>query len=437
MSRAFVVAGARVRHETATVADLEAATHAEPAERLRELAARDGVSEAFLLQTCNRVEEYVVAPTPDAAVAALADAVAGVDPALVERTDHEASLRHLLRVAAGLESQVLGEDEVLGQLRRAYGTAQEAGAVGPVLEAALLKAIHVGERARTETAINDGTVSLGSAAVQLAERERGLDGRVALLVGAGRMAGVVACGLADAGVAELRVVNRSPDRARALVEGLTVPTTTAGLDALGEHLAAADVAVTTTASPDPVVTAADLEDAGPTLLIDLAQPRDVAPTADEREWIDRRDLDALRAVTDATHEERREAAAEVEAIVDEEYALLIDQLKRHRADDVIRGMYRGAEGIKRREVERAVARLEADGLTDDQRETVEALADALVSQLLAVPTRSLREAAAEDDWETIASAIQLFDPSRLGGAVPADWPEVDGTLAARAAESDD
>jgi len=124
-----------------------------------------------------------------------------------------------------------------------------------------------------------------------------------------------------------------------------------------------------------------------------------------------RDLDGLRSVTESTHEERREAAREVEAIVEEEFDLLLDQYKRARADAVISGMYRGAERIKEAEVRRALDRLDLDA---EDEEVLESLADSLVSQILAVPTKSLRDAAGEDDWETISTAIDLFDPT--GGA---------------------
>jgi len=421
VSRAFTVTGARVAHDAAPVAVLEAATRDDVEARLHELAARDGVAEAFCLQTCNRVEEYVVTEVASAGESALADFGAGVDPSHVVRTDHETSLRHLLRVAAGLESQVLGEDQVLGQLRDAYLTAERVGVLGPVLEAALLKAIHVGERARTETAINDGTVSLGSAAVQLADRERGLADRRVLLVGAGEMATIVANGLAYRNVAELTVVNRTPARAAALADSLAIPARADGLESLATHLAAADVVITATGSHEPVIERGHVANAGPTLLVDLAQPRDVADGVDDVPGIEVFDLDALEAVTTATHEERRAAAAAVEDIVEAEFEQLMDGYKRRRADAVIRGMYRGAERIKRRELQTALSKLDrGDGLSGAQRAVVEGLADALVNQLLAVPTESLRDAAAEDDWETVASAIRLFDPSLLTGAVPAE-----------------
>ena len=421
MSRAFTLTGARLAHGSAPVAALEAATHDDPAARLRELLGRDEVAEAFLLQTCNRVEEYVVTATPSGGAAALEDFGPGIDEDHVVRTGHEGSLRHLLRVAAGLESQVLGEDQILGQVRSAFRAAEAEGAVGPVLEAALLKAIHVGERARTETGINDGTVSLGSAAVQLAEAERDLAGTSALVVGAGEMATVVANALVTAGVGDLRILNRTPERAVELAEGLALPTRAGGLDELAAGLEAAEVAVVATASHDPIVRAREVEGAGETLLIDLGQPRDVAEGAAERDGVVVHDLDALEAVTAATHEDRREAAETVEAIVDEEFDLLIDQYKRRRADAVIRGMYRGAERVKEQEVATAIGRLGGeDELSEAQLAVVEELADALVAQLLAVPTKSLRQAAAEDDWETVASAIQLFDPTLLDEEPPAE-----------------
>jgi glutamyl-tRNA reductase len=433
VNRAFTITGARVDHRSAPVSVLEAANHEDPEARLRELTDREAVAESFLLQTCNRVEEYVVTGTPEAGEAALADFGGNADDHVV-RSGHEASLRHLLRVAAGLESQVLGEDQILGQVRSAYRAAEEAGTVGPVLEAALLKAIHVGERARTETPINDGTVSLGSAAIQLVERERGLSGATVLIVGAGEMATVVGKGMATSDVGDLRLLNRTPERAAQLAAELAMPVRTGGLDELKTHARDADIVISSTGSDDPVLRPDHVAGAGETLVIDLAQPRDVAPTVAERPEIEVHDLDALESVTAATHEERREAAEAVEAIVETEFGLLIDQYKRRRADAVIRGMYRGAETVKERELETALTKLDAVGaLTAEQREVVEGLADALVAQLLAVPTKSLREAAAEDDWETIASAIQLFDPALLDEEPPVELL----ALAAEAAEAAD
>ncbi len=410
MTGAFVVSGVRVTYHRADVADLEAASFEEWRDRVDDLLASEGVTEAAVLQTCNRVEEYVVAESEAVGRAALSE-FPELDAGAVVEMDQSGSLRHLLRVAAGLESQVLGEDQILGQVREAYAEAADRGALGDVLEPALLKAVHVGERARTETAINEGTVSLGSAAIDLAQEEHGLGGRTVAVVGAGEMASAVATSL-PGDVAEVRVLNRTTERAEELGRDIDPTATADDLSSLSTHIPDVDVVFSATGSRDPVIDADTARAAGETLLFDLGQPRDVAAAASDVPGVTVRDLDGLRTVTEATHEERAAAAREVEAIVDEELDLLFEQYKRARADAVISGMYRGAERIKEAEVRRALGRL--DDVDAEDREVVESLADTLVSQILAVPTKSLRDAAAEDDWETITTAIDLFDPT--GGA---------------------
>lgn len=405
------VTGVGVSHRRVAVSELEAASWPDPTARLETLLDREDVDEAFLLQTCHRVEEYVVTPEPSSGAAAVDDFATGVSSEAIESMGHRGSLRHLLRVAAGLDSQVIGEDEILGQVKRAYRLADGIGALGEILDPAVLKAIHVGERARTETAINEGNVSLGSAAVELADGELGVDGRDVLLVGAGGIAKTVASRVADHGPSSLAIANRSLSNAEALAADLSIPATAVGLRDLPKRASMSDLVFTATGSDDPVLARRDLAGSDGTLVVDLGQPRDVDGGVESIPGITVRDLDDLRTVVDSSVSERAEAADSVEEIVDEELDLLLDQHKRARADAVIAGMYRGAEYIKRREVDSALSKLETDGaVTPQEREVVEGLADTLVSQLLAIPTRSLREAALEDDWETITSAIQLFDP---------------------------
>lgn len=410
-----VIQGVTVAHQRATVDEIESAAGADEETTVRDLLARDGVDEAFALQTCNRAEAYVVTEAAADGRAALADFAPEVRDGAVREIDHEESLRHLMRVAAGLESLVLGEDQIIGQLRRAFETARGAGGIGPVLDPAITKALHVGERARTETTINEGVVSLGSAAVELADRKCDLAGTTALVVGAGEMGRIAARAFDDTGVSELVVANRTVPHASHLAEEVTTTATGVPLDDAPDAAARADVLVTATNSPEPVLDRADLAAAGRTLVIDLAQPRDVAPTVAELEGVDAYDIDSLETITDRTRAQRREAAAEVEAMIDEEFDRLLDSFKRRQADEAISAMYESAEMVKERELRTAVSRLEAQGeLTDEQRETVASLADALVGQLLAAPTKSLRDAAAEDDWTTIQTALGLFDPE-FGG----------------------
>jgi glutamyl-tRNA reductase len=429
-----VVTGVSVAHDEADVEQVETAA-ADEKRRVEALLARDPVLEAFAIETCNRAEAYVVTDDPEEGEAVLADAMPDLPDDVVRWMDHEESLRHLLRVAAGLESLVLGEDQILGQVRQAYETARGVGGIGELLDPAVTKAIHVGERARTETAINEGVVSLGSAAVELAEGERDLADATAVVVGAGEMGTLAARSLAAAGVEDLAVVNRTVPHAEHVADDVDAEAAAAGLDALADLLAAADVAVTATGSDDPVVRPGDAREAGDTLVVDIAQPRDVAPAAEAAGGLDVRDLDDLEAVTERSREQRREAAAAVETMVDQEFGRLLEQFKRRRADDVIATMYESAEGVKERELRKAVQKLQASGdLTADQREVVESMADALVGQLLAAPTKSLRDAAQEDDWTTIDTALQLFDPefgpeeAGTEGATKPDWVPEDAEI---------
>jgi glutamyl-tRNA reductase len=417
-----VVQGVRVSHDVTDLDAIREAGASDQSSAVERLLDAPDVSEAFALHTCHRVEEYVVAPDAATGREAL-DRRFGDDAVAM---GHDESLRHLLRVAAGLESVVLGEDQVLGQVRDAHEDARSVGAIGPVLGDAVTKAIRVGERARTETAINEGVVSMGSAAVRLVQRERPVADATTLVVGAGEMGELAATALARVGADPLTVANRTPERAEAVVADLDADVTARAtdLDDLPGLLAAADVAVTATASPVPLVDAPTLADAGETLVVDLGQPRDVDPDAAGVEGVTLHDIDDIESVTESTRESRASAAAAVEEMVERELDTLQTQFKRKRADQVIGAMYEGAERVKDRELARAIDRLEADGdLTPEQREVVESLADTLVSQLLAAPTRSLREAAAEDDWETINTAIHLFDPAFEGGPDVGDLPD--------------
>ena len=422
-----VITGVRVTHSTGSVDDVAAASTRDPAAVLGTLAATDGVEEAFVLQTCNRAEAYVVTGDAGAGRAALAEYGADAsDEARVEMT-HEESLEHLLRVASGLDSLVLGEDQVLGQVRDALETAQQVGTAADVLEDAVLKAVHVGERARTETDINEGVVSLGSAAAERVAAERELEGATALVVGAGEMGLLAARALADRGVGRLVVANRTVALAEHVVDELDVPTEPVPLSAVDTIVSRVDVVLSATSSDDLVVGASALADAGEVTVVDLAQPRDVDPVAGDIESVTVYDLDALEDVTEETRENRREAAEAVERIVDAELANLLEQFKRQRADEVIAAMYESAERVKAREVETALSKLDLD---DEEAAVVESMADALVSQLLSAPTKSLRDAAAEDDWSTINTALQLFDPEFEADGMPP-------AVAAMLAESDD
>ncbi|MEZ3116013.1 glutamyl-tRNA reductase [Halobaculum sp. MBLA0147] len=409
MNTSGVIGGVSVAHGRATVDQIEAAGADTAAETVARLSRAPGVEEAFALSTCNRSEAYVAGEDAAALRTALSGFAPTVPDGAIRRLDHEESIRHLMRVASGLESLVVGEDQIIGQVRDAADEAREAGAMGDRLDDVVTKAIHVGERARTETAINEGTVSLGSAAVELADEAVGVAGETALVVGAGEMGTLVARSLAATAVDEVLVANRTLSTAEHVAAELDASAEALPLSATGRALERAEIVVTATNADDHVLEAADFSHRDVALCIDLAQPRDVAPAAETT--VDLRDIDDLEAVTAAARDRRQSEVREVEALIDEEFDRLLDRFKRDRADDAVSAMYEAAERTKRRELDEALTKLEAQGeLTDEQRETVASLADALVGQLLAAPTKSLREAAAEDDWNTIHTAMQLFDP---------------------------
>jgi glutamyl-tRNA reductase len=414
------ITGTSVSHTDATLDQLQAASADGQREAVASLLDCEGVREAFVLQTCNRVEAYAVTDERAAGRHALSGFVGTLPSDVVREMEHEESLRHLLRVAAGLESLVLGEDQILGQVRDAYEDARAVDGIGPLLENGVTKAIRVGERARTETAINEGVVSLASAAVKLAAETRGLENATAAVVGAGEMGTLAAKRLAGR-VDELVLANRTRTRAETLattVSPADATLRTAGLDDLGVIIAGADVVISSTGSSEQLVDGDELAAAGETFLVDITRPRDIPPAADGMDHLTVYDLDRLEAVTEKTRSLREAAAERVEAIVEEEFERLLAQYKREQADEVISAMYEGAERIKAEELQETFATLDLD---DEQEVVVEAMADSIVSRLLAAPTNSLRDAAEEDDWSTIHTALGLFDPN-LESAVPEDVP---------------
>ncbi|WP_280535588.1 glutamyl-tRNA reductase [Halopenitus sp. POP-27] len=431
MNQTGVLTGISVSHASASIDEINAAGAESARGTVSDLLARPGVDEAFAIRTCNRSEAYVVTDRVARGYHALESFAPDVRDGAIQRLAHEESLRHLMRVAAGLESLVIGEDQIIGQVRESFEAARAAGGIGPVLEDAITKAIHVGERARTETAINEGVVSLGSAAVDLADRRLDLADATALVVGAGEMGTLAARALDDTGVSQIHVANRTIPHAEYVAAEVDTDATAIALADLARVLPQADLLVTATGSPEPLVDPADLTDAGEMVCVDIARPRDVDPAVESVDAVTLYDIDALESVTSRTREQREAEARAVEEMIDEELDRLLESFKRRRADDAIASMYESADRVKARELEEALTKLDAQGgLTAEQRETVEALADALVGQLLAAPTKSLREAAGEDDLTTIQTAMQLFDPEF-------DAPPSDGAATGNGTQSPD
>ena len=375
-----------------------------------------GGVEAAVLSTCNRTEVYGVSAEP----AALEERIYGelaelsglshseLAPALYSVTD-EAAAVHLFRVAAGLDSMVPGEAQILGQVREAYEAARATETTGPTLHRLFRQALRVGKRVRTETAIGENPASVSSAAAELAERVfEDLAGRRILLLGAGKTADLTAANLLSRSVGEIVVANRSPERAEALARrfgGRAV-----GLDGVEAELARADVVVASTSSQGYVVSAAQVERAlkerrgRPIFFIDIAVPRDVDPAVIELEGCYVFDIDDLERVVAESVAGRREEAVRAEAIVSEEADAFRAWQLSLEVVPAISSLRARAESIRREELDRAQGRLAS--LSPSQRRAVEALTSQIVAKLLHQPTVRMKEAAAGADGVLYADAVR-------------------------------
>jgi glutamyl-tRNA reductase len=390
-----------VNHQTAGLAARERLAFA-PTEMVEVLAhARRHacVCEAVLLSTCNRTEFYVVATDVAAAEQQLRDAVLraraldllAAGPHRYVRTGADVA-EHLFRVAASLDSLVLGDVQILGQVKDAYAVAREAGAAGPVLDRLFECALHAGKRARAETAIGVGTVSIPAVAVETAAMGLcGLEDRHVVVLGAGETARLAALHAAQCGPASLTIVNRGPERGQALaveVGGDALP-----LGAIGEAIARADVVFAATRAPVPVITRAHVEAAmrtrpgRPLWLMDLAVPRDIEAAATDVPGVVLHAIDDLRVTLDQHLATRTAQVPRVEQIVSEEAARFAGWMRSLGSTSTLVALRDHFERVRRDELERALACASAD-----ERARAERLTRALINRLLHVPTLRLKDA---------------------------------------------
>jgi glutamyl-tRNA reductase len=367
----------------------------------RQLAADDG--EAVCLSTCNRTELYLAATSADDAEqrgeAALLALETELGPALYRLRDEGAAL-HLFRVAAGLDSMVPGEGEILGQVR----TAHDLGAAGPVLNRLFRQALHAGKKARTQTAIGESPASVSSAAAALAEQVFGdLRGRSIVVVGAGKVSELAIRNLVSRGATIAFVANRSADRADELARRAgaeAIP-----LDRVQSELEGADVVLSSTSASGWVLTRAQVEHAlparrgRPLFLIDLAVPRDLDPGIHELDGCYLYDIDDLEAVVAETLAGRRREAERAEAIV----AAEADRFREwHASLDVVPAI----ASLRARAEEIRAAELRRAKLSDAERRAAESVTAAVLNKLLHLPTIRMKEAAAAADGVLYADAVR-------------------------------
>lgn len=420
MSELFVV-GLSWRTAKVEIREKLAFRDDEIAETLRALTHQLPVSEALLISTCNRVEVYGVSspqtdPTSDVRkfLARQRDsALADVADALYDWCGSDA-IRHVFRVASSLDSLVVGEAQILGQLKAAYGTATSVGTVGPVLSRALERAFGVAKRVRTETAVARGAANVSSVAVELASRVFGsLAGKTVLVIGAGKMSALAARHLYSNGARHIVVTNRSADKAHALatqIDGQAKP-----WDQLADLLADADVVISSTGSRQPILThdlfkrVAKARRWKPMVIIDIAVPRDAEPKIADHDGVYLFDIDDLDEVVKANLAERARAADHALKIVDHEAAQFEQWLRIQGVVPTIRALRNKFSHIADAEVGKAIEQMTRKELSrDQQRDMMQRVVQLIVNKLLHQPMTVLRSSSPDEANIRAAIVAELF-----------------------------
>ena len=402
---AFNILG--INHKTAPVALREKVAFSE--ERLlaalRTLRQESGVAEVVILSTCNRTEVYWAGSASGAELSQWLERHHGdhlnLAPSLYVHQEQRA-VEHAFSVASGLDSMVLGEAQILGQLKDAYRAAQEAGSTGPTLNKLFQAAFSAAKRVRSETGIGENAVSIASAIVSLARRVYSdLSAHTALMVGAGEMNALAARHFMSAGVKRMVIANRTLARAENLAAELKAHA--AGLQDLDRELAQADIVISCTASLVPLITKSAVESAirtrrrRPIFMVDLAVPRDIEPAVADLEDVYLFSIDDLQQLIDENRQQREAAAGGARLLIDEEVARFLSESRAHDAGPAIRALRQQADAIRQQTVEQARRLLAAGKPTE---EVIDYLANTLTNRLLHTPTQALRQAG-----ETADSAL--------------------------------
>jgi glutamyl-tRNA reductase len=406
-----------ISHHTAPIEIREkvAIPRTEYADRVRDLCALPGIEEVIILGTCNRTEIYSL--TSDTGKSELVDwvhRVNGIPDGELDKHFYqyqgEDAARHLIRVASGLDSLVLGETQILGQLKDAWQQAHDAGSLGKVLDRLFQHTFAAAKTIRNRSGISDHPVSVAYTAVVLARQIFGdLSSQTVALVGAGEM--VQLCGryLRDHGIAKLLIINRSREKAEELAEEMDATALT--LDRLDEALPKADILFSSTASPEPVIKKQNIKAAlrkrrhRPMFLVDIAVPRDIEPEISKLKDVYLYTIDDLQQVVDENMQQRSDAAKSALADVDGEVAGFMRWLYGIRAGRTLKKMREQSHEFEQDLTERALKRLDAG---QDPVQVLEQLASTLTNKILHLPSKRLREAAENQDYEVLKAADRIF-----------------------------
>jgi glutamyl-tRNA reductase len=413
-----------VNHRTAPIALREkiAIGRDELAETTRALAATPGVAECMIVSTCNRVELLAVVEDADTPVAGFLSRQFGIAPEVLRPhlySYHEKdAVSHLFRMAASLDSMVVGEPQILGQVKEAFAVARAAGTVSAQLEYLLQSAFAAAKKARSETGIGSNSVSIASVAVDLARKIFGsLQGRTVFLVGAGKMSELAARHLVQQGAGAILVSNRTAERARRMAEefqGSVVPQVI-DFGQLYEAASRADIVISSTGAPHPIFRPEHghafmhQRRNRPMFFIDIAVPRDVDPEMNKLDGIFVYDIDDLQQVAVTHMEERGRQAVDAETLIAAEVERFHERQRTVNAAPAIVALQKKAEEIRMAEIRRIHSRLGT--LTPEQLAAVEALTRGLVNKFLHPPMQALKQAAREGDFARLDALCEEWSVS--------------------------
>lgn len=388
----------RIDHKIAEISQMEQLSRLID-DIFQEINQDQTMKEYLQIKTCNRQEMYLVIDKCDLNY--------HWDGLVVEKDDE--ALKHVLRLASGLESMIIGEDQILGQLKDAQKQALKEGSCGPILNNVFTKAIHVGQLVRKKTRINEGAVSIGSAAVRLAEHVHGdLKCKKVLVIGAGQMGTLVAKALVAKRLKAIMVANRTHDRALCLAKELGG--SAIHFDRLAEALYDADVVISATGAPHPIITYEKVKEAVPDetlekmVMVDIANPRDI----DERVTqlgIRLYNIDDLRGIARKNRQMREDEAKAAESIIEEELVLLRRSLKHLEVEPLISTIRHEAEKMRIKETKKALKMM---GDINGQEKVVEDLSRVIVDRIFSDIIKNIKIAAEEDDEITLEAAECLF-----------------------------
>ena len=399
-----------ISHKKASIEELQKVWFENYGDLLKNVLSDSRINECAVLMTCNRVELYVVGKNTKEFLKNFIEKL-NVKNEIVDIYLNDECLEHLLRVSAGLESMIVGEDQILGQLKDFYSLCKKHGAIREILDIVFSKAIQVGRKVRNLTNINKGSVSIGSAAVELAESKLGsLKKKRVLLIGAGEMGSLVAKAIVNKDVDAILIANRTFSKAKELAKqlgGIAVK-----FDRLEEFMTKCDVVISATSAPHYIITRDLIERVvkkrkDPILLIDIALPRDIEDTNIEKAII--HTIDDLKEISDKNLRKRYNEAKKAEKIIKEELKHLKMMLKDLRANTAISSMYTVAEIIKKDEIRELYNKLKSKYNVDEEVIPIlEDFANSFIKKFLRQPTVRLRMAARDGKPYVIDAVEYLF-----------------------------